>query len=171
DAPPPKDGPLMRFYTRLVCSSVRHRWITLALGLILFMGSIASTKLLPSGFIPADDLARTLLAVELPPGSRLVDTDRGTRAIPQRRKSRAAVRSVIVYGGQLLGGMGGAGEVRRATLVINLVHKSERAMTQKELQKLIGLDLTSVPDVRFWFLKDNGQRDISLIIAGNELDQ
>src|SRR5215475_12941748 len=50
DAPPPKDGPIMRFYTRLVRGSVRHRWITLALGLILFMGSIASTKLLPSGF-------------------------------------------------------------------------------------------------------------------------
>jgi len=171
DAPPPKDGPLMRFYTRVVCGSVRHRWITLALGLILFMGSIASTKLLPSGFIPADDLARTLLAVELPPGSRLIDTDRVTRDIAQRLKSRPEVKSVIVYGGQLLGGMGGAGEVRRATLVINLVHKSERAMTQKELQKLIGLDLTSVPDVRFWFLKDNGQRDISLIIAGNELEQ
>ncbi len=171
DSPPPKDGPIMRFYTRLVRGSVRHRWITLALGLMLFMASIASTKLLPSGFIPADDLARTLLAVELPPGSRLKDTDRVTRDIAQRLKSRPEVKSVIVYGGQLLGGMGGAGEVRRATLVVNLVHKSERAMTQKELQKLIGLDLASVPDVRFWFLKDNGQRDISLIIAGNELDQ
>src|SRR5205085_6564182 len=102
--------------------------------------------------------------------SRLQDTDRVTRDIAQRLKSRPEVKSVIVYGGQLLGGMGGAGEVRRATFVINLVHKSERAMTQRELQKLIGLDLASVPDVRFWFLKDNGQRDISLIIAGNELD-
>jgi multidrug efflux pump subunit AcrB len=101
------------------------------------------------------------IPIELPPGSRLEDTDRVTRDITQRLNRRPEVKSVIVYGGQLLGGMGGASEVRRATLVINLVHKSERAMTQKELQKLIGLDLASVPDIRFWFLKDNGQHDIS----------
>ena len=48
DAPRP-DGPVMRFYTRLVRSSVRHRWVTLAAGLLLFVASLMSTKLLPSG--------------------------------------------------------------------------------------------------------------------------
>ena len=33
------------------------------------------------------------------------------------------VRSVLVFGGQILGG---ASEVRKATLVVNLVHKSQR---------------------------------------------
>ena len=53
-------------------------------GLALFVGSIASTKLLPSGFIPPEDIARTLLAVELPPGSRLADTDAVTRRNSQK---------------------------------------------------------------------------------------
>ncbi len=165
------EGAIMRFYTRLVRGSVRHRWITLVLGLALFVASLMSTMLLPSGFLPADDLARTLLAIELPPGSRLDDTDQVTRDITARLKRMPEVRSVLVYGGQMLGGaLGAASEVRKATLVVNLVHKSRRSLTQKELQKAIGRDIAAIPDIRFWFLKDNGQRDISLIIAGSDLD-
>ena len=30
--------------------------------------------------------------------------------------------------------------------------------------------LADQPDIRFWFLKDNGQRDLSLIVAGPDID-
>ncbi len=30
--------------------------------------------------------------------------------------------------------------------------------------------LAGQPDIRFWFLKDNGQRDLSLIVAGPDID-
>ena len=30
--------------------------------------------------------------------------------------------------------------------------------------------LADQPDIRFWFLKDNGQRDMSLIVAGPDID-
>ena len=72
-----RDGPILRAYTALVRWSVRHRWVTLAAGLALFAASIASTRLLPSGFLPAEDTGRTLLAVELPP-----------RLAPRRYRSR-----------------------------------------------------------------------------------
>ncbi|MFI4996160.1 MAG: efflux RND transporter permease subunit, partial [Hyphomicrobiales bacterium] len=161
-----QDGVVMRFYTRLVRASVRHRWITLGAGLLLFVASLLSTKLLPSGFLPADDISRALLAVELPPGSQLDDTDTVTRDITERLKAIPEVKSVLVYGGQILGG---GAEVRKATLVINFVHKSKRVISQKELQIKIGRDIADVPDIRFWFLKDNGQRDLSLIIAGSDI--
>ncbi|MBV9431297.1 MAG: efflux RND transporter permease subunit, partial [Hyphomicrobiales bacterium] len=161
-----QDGAVMRFYTRLVRASVRHRWITFAAGLLIFIASLMSTKLLPSGFIPAGDVSRSLLAIELPPGSRLDDTDAVTRTIADRLKAMPEVKSVLVYGGVVLGG---ASEVRRATLVINFVHKSKRALTQQDLQIRLARDLRDLPDIRFWFLKDNGQRDISLIVAGSDL--
>ncbi len=161
------DGAVMRGYTRLVRASVRHRWITLALGAVIFAASLWSTQLLPSGFMPADDVGRVLLAVELPPGSRLDDTDKVTRAISAKLRAMPEVRSAIIYGGQILGG---GAEPRKATLVVNFVHKSEREATQKELQTRIGAMLADQPDIRYWFLKDNGQRDISLIIAGPDID-
>ncbi|PWT93629.1 MAG: ABC transporter permease, partial [Acidobacteria bacterium] len=163
------DSMVMRFYTRLVHSSVRHRWITLAGGILLFVASLLSTKLLPSGFLPADDVGRTLLAVELPPGSRLDDTDLVTRRIADRLKTMPEVRSVLIYGGQNLASISSASEVRRATFVINFVHKSQRSLSQKDLQIAIAREIVTIPDIRFWFLKSNGQRDISLIVAGNDM--
>ena len=77
------------------------------------------------------------------------------------------VRSALIFGGQILGA---GAEPRKATFVINFVHKSEREATQKDLQLKIGAMLADEPDIRFWFLKDNGQRDLSLIIAGPDID-
>ncbi len=162
-----RDGAVMKGYTRLVRASVRHRWITMFIGVLIFAGSIWSTRLLPSGFIPAEDQGRVLLAVELPPGSKLDDTDRVTRKISEQLRAMPEVRSALIFGGTLLGG---SSEPRKATLVVNLLHKSKREATQKELQTRISKMLADTPDIRFWFLKDNGQRDLSLIIAGPDTD-
>ncbi len=161
------DGPVMRGYTRLVRASVRHRWITLFIGALIFAASLWSTRLLPSGFIPADDVGRVLLAVELPPGSRLDDTDRVMRTISEKLRGIPEVRSALIFGGQILGA---GSEPRKATLVINFIHKSEREASQKDLQLRIGAMLADQPDIRYWFLKDNGQRDLSLIVAGPDID-
>jgi multidrug efflux pump subunit AcrB len=160
------EGAVMRFYVRLVRASVRHRWITLAAGVMIFIASLMATRLLPSGFLPAEDNSRALLAVELPPGSLLADTDRVTRGISDELRAIPEVRSVLIYGGQILGS---GAEPRKATFVINFVNKSERAATQKELQARIGATLASTPDIRYWFVQDNGQRDLSLIIAGPDI--
>ncbi|MGO4871599.1 MAG: efflux RND transporter permease subunit [Roseiarcus sp.] len=167
DEPTHREGAVMRFYTRLVRASVRHRWITLAAGVMIFLASLASTRLLPSGFLPPDDQGRVLLAVELPPGSLLADTDRVTRAISDELRALPEVRSVLIYGGQILGS---GAEPRKATFVINFVNKSERAASQKDLQARIGAMLATTPDIRYWFVKDNGQRDLSLIVAGPNID-
>ena len=82
------------------------------------------------------------------------------RALPE-------VRSVLIYGGQILGS---GAEPRKATFVINFVNKIEREASQKDLQARIGAMLAATPDIRYWFVKDNGQRDLSLIVAGPDID-
>ncbi len=167
EAPAEEEGAVMRVYVRLVRASVRHRWITLTAGVMIFAASLMATKLLPSGFLPPDDHGRALLAVELPPGSLLADTDRVTRSISNKLRAIPEVRSVLVYGGQILGS---GAEPRKATFVINFVGKDERATTQKELQVRIGAMLADTPDIRYWFVNDNGQRDLSLIVAGPDIE-
>ena len=78
------------------------------------------------------DYGRALLAIELPPGSRLDDTDRVTRAISDKLRAMPEVRSALIFGGKLMGGADD--EPRKATVVINFVHKSKREATQKDLQ-------------------------------------
>ncbi|TXN71710.1 efflux RND transporter permease subunit [Methylobacterium sp. WL18] len=157
------DGIVMRGYTRLVAWSVRHKFITLILGIACFAGSIASTGLLPAGFLPAEDQARTLFVLELPPGARLPDTVKLSDAIEQKIRALPEVKSVFVDGGRQLPGKK---EVRLATLTINLTPKNTRHRTQKQVDAEIAAILREEPDIRFWALRESGQRDMALIIAG-----
>ncbi|WP_336485659.1 efflux RND transporter permease subunit [Methylobacterium nigriterrae] len=158
-----RDGLVMRTYTRLVAWSVRHKYLTLVAGLACFAGSIMSTGLLPAGFLPAEDAARTLFVVELPPGARLADTSRVTDGLVEKIRSLPEVRSVFVDGGRQLPGKK---EVRLATFTINLTPKNSRALKQKQVDVLVGDILRQEPDIRFWALREGGQRDLALIIAG-----
>ena len=146
---------------------MRHYFITVLAGLILFAGSIASTRLLSQGFLPAQDTARSVLAVELPPGSQLDDTERVTEDIVARLRRRPEVKSVFVDGGRI---PQGSVEVRRAALIVNYTPKSDRSITQREMELLIGRDLESIPDIRYWFVDENGLRAISLVVTGSDGD-
>ncbi|HEY0331573.1 MAG TPA: efflux RND transporter permease subunit [Rhodopseudomonas sp.] len=160
DQPP---GLVLRTYTRLVTWSVNHYFITVLLGAGVFAASIASIQLLPQGFLPAQDSARSLLAIELPPGSQLGFTEQTTEDIVARLRKRPEVRSVFVDGGRVPPGIF---EVRRAALIINYTPKADRSITQRELELSIGQELEAVPDIRYWFLDENGLRAISLVVTG-----
>jgi multidrug efflux pump subunit AcrB len=161
DEPPP--GRVLQDYARLVTWSVRHYFITVLIGFGIFAASIWSIKLLPQGFLPAQDTARSLLAIELPPGSQLAFTEKVTEEIVTRLRKRPEVRNVFVDGGRV---PPGNFEVRRAALIINYSPKTERKITQRQLELEIGQDLESVPDIRYWFLDENGLRAISLVVTG-----
>jgi multidrug efflux pump subunit AcrB len=158
-------GLVLRAYTRLVAASVRNYPITVLVGLLIFAASIWSITLLPKGFLPAQDTSRSLLAMELPPGSRLEETERITEDIAARLRSRPEVVNVFIDGGR---SAQGTLEVRRASLIINYTEKSKRSITQRELELLIGQSLQSIPDIRYWFVDDNGLRAISLVVTGSD---
>src|ERR1700678_3774623 len=161
DDPPP--GRVLRTYTRLVTWSVRHHYITVLIGFGIFAASIWSITLLPQGFLPAQDTARSLLAMELPPGSQLAFTEKTTEEIVARLRKRPEVKSVFVDGGRV---PPGTLEVRRAALIINYTPKKDRKITQRELELSIAKDLENVPDIRYWFLDENGLRASSLVVTG-----
>ena len=158
-----REGFIMRAYTRVVAWSVRHRFVTFAVGLGLFAGSIMAAGTLPSGFIPEEDVNRTLFVVELPPGSRLEDTRAVADRVAERMRSLPEVRSVFIDGGRQLPGKK---EVRLATLTVNLTPKEDRTRRQGEVESVIGEMLREIPDIRSWGLKENGQRGLQLIVSG-----
>lgn len=160
-----REGWLLRQYTRLVGWSVDHHYATVILGLMVFAGSVSSFYLIPSSFLPQEDTGRSLLAVELPPGSRLEETRRVTNQISERIRTLPEVKSVFVDGGTLLGG---GSEPRKATLIVTLLAKEDREKTQDELRGVISNGLQQVPDIRFWFVEDDGQRQFQLVVSGRD---
>jgi multidrug efflux pump subunit AcrB len=163
--PPP--GFVLRTYTRVVTWSVRHYLMTVVIGVLLFAASLWSVGLLPKSFMPDVDESKSRLAIELPPGSQLSDTERVTEEITAKVRQRPEVKSVFVDGGRV---PKGPKEIRRASIYINYTPKAKRSSTQRQLELSIGRDLEDIPDLRYWFLDDNGVRPISLDITGPDND-
>ena len=56
----------------------------------------------------------------------------------------------------------------KSPLIINYAPKSERSVSQHELERIISLELADIPDIRYWFLDENGFRAISLFVTGTD---
>lgn len=157
------EGPLTQFYGRLVGWSVGNRYRTVGIGLVLFVVSILSTKLLGTDFQPTQDAGRSHLAVELPSGAQLGETERVTDAIVKRLRTHPEITHVFIDGGHI---PPTTTDVRKASLVLNYVPRAERKMSVHDLELSISAELADVPDVRTWFVDDYGQRPVSYVITG-----
>jgi hydrophobe/amphiphile efflux-1 (HAE1) family protein len=167
----PKDGWLMRGYTRFLAGTIRFRFVTLVVGLVLFGLSIFAMGLLPTGFIPAEDVSRIVVAMELPPGARLEDTQAKTDEVVESLREMPEVKDVFVLGGS---SPTGDLELRRASLYIQLTPKKERERTQKEVEAEVTQRLARIPDMRGWYVNDRGERELSVSLLSNDpaaLDQ
>ena len=161
-----REGLVLRAYLRFLRATLRHRALTVVAGLVLFGVSIWSTTLLPTGFIPPQDDARAVMSLELPPGSTLADTAAKTDAVARAFRAIPEVASVFTVGGATPTGAGA--EVRRAAMVVNLVPKTRRARTQKEVEGTLSQTLAAIPDVRGWYVNDRGERELSVTVLGDD---
>ncbi|WP_431282299.1 efflux RND transporter permease subunit [Humitalea sp. 24SJ18S-53] len=63
DAPP---GIVLRIYTRFLLAAMRAKWITIALTVVVFIGSIAAIRFVPQQFFPASDRNELVVDLTLP---------------------------------------------------------------------------------------------------------
>jgi HAE1 family hydrophobic/amphiphilic exporter-1 len=147
-------------YLPLLEWTLSHRKTTIAAGIVFFAASLFLLRFLPSDFMPAADRGRSLLAVELAPGSTLAETDTAVRAATEILKARAEVASVYATLGAQhstggpAGGATGVGEVRKATLTINLVPRKARALSQQQFETAVGPALAQIAGARVRFGAD-----------------
>src|SRR5262245_983359 len=161
----PQPGLVMRGYMALLRGTLRFRWLTLLAGIGFFAGSIYMIGFLPSGFIPKEDASRIIFSLELPPGSRLEDTRAATDEATKLMREVPEVENVYVIGGS---NPQGTLEPRRATVIADLVHKSERKRTQAELEAILLAKLDTIPDLRAYFVNDRGERQLAFGVMGTD---
>ncbi|MBN9281867.1 MAG: efflux RND transporter permease subunit, partial [Hyphomicrobium denitrificans] len=168
---PHVDGPLMRTYTRFLQMTLRHPYLTLISGVALFSASVYATTLLPTGFLPDEDTSRVVVAVELPPGTQLDETSRKTDHMVTVLRAIPEVRQVFVLGGT---SPTGQLDVRRASLFVQLVPKTKRKLTEKQLKSIIAAKLADEPDSRAWYINERGERELSFSMlsrSGDDLNR
>jgi HAE1 family hydrophobic/amphiphilic exporter-1 len=157
----------MRAYVRFLAMTLRWRYVTLIVGMAVFAGSIYATAMLPTGFIPDEDTSRVVISAELPPGARLDDTREMTDEVTRRLQQIPEVASVFALGGT---SPTGTLELRRASINVRLVPKTERDKPQKELKAIISGVIAGVPDVRAWYVNERGERELSFSLLSRDGD-
>jgi hydrophobic/amphiphilic exporter-1 (mainly G- bacteria), HAE1 family len=160
------DGRMMRAYTRFLAKTLRWRWITLLAGFGVFYLSMWSTQLLPTGFIPPEDAARTVLALELPPGTTLETQRLKTDEAVRRIREIPEVRQVLIVGGS---SPTGQREVRKASAYVLLTPKTDRVKKQRQLEGEIATKVALVPDMRAWYVNDRGERELAVSLVGTNI--
>ena len=133
---------------------LRHRVLTLLAAAGFFVGSFALVPLLPTGFIPPDDLSQTQVSVTLPPGSTFEQT---FAAAEQARTIVEANPYVKLIYTAIGGGSSGAdpfvpqgaAEVRKATLTLNLIHRNDRGgVSKQDIERQLREALDTLPGAR-----------------------
>ena len=151
-----------------------HRWLTMLAAGVFLVGSSALAPLLPTSFIPADDLSQTQVKVSLPPGSTFKQTSAAAeqaRALVEKNPNVRLVYTAV--GGGASGNnplaLGGAPEVRSATLTINLTPRGERGgLTKQAIEKQLRDALAEVPGVRTTVGLDSGGEKYVLVLSGED---
>ena len=171
------DGPVGRRYIGLLGWSLRHRWITLGGASAFFILSVALVPLIPSDFLPAADRGRSALAMELSPGSTLAETDVAVLRATEILRARPEVASVFASlgtstvqgGGPGMGSTTAQGDPRNANLMITLVPRGERQLTQQQFEAAVRPALEAIPGVRLRFGADgmSGAR-VSVTLVGED---
>ena len=141
-------------YTQVAAWCLRRRGVTLLATAVFFAGSFALVPLLPTGFIPPDDLSQTQVTITLPPGSTLRQTTEAAEHARQLVQQHPQVRLVYTaVGGGAAGSdpfaLGGAPEVRTAVLTVNLTARDQRrGISKQDVEVQLRQALEAVPGAR-----------------------
>jgi multidrug efflux pump subunit AcrB len=161
--PHPSDGPVMRWYLRVLTWCTQHRWKTVAAGAAFFVLSIVGLGLIPKSFVPEDDLGSSALHIELPPGVRIDDTAAASAAAYRIIARQPEVADVVESIGNNDEG------IRSAELDIALVPAKQRHVSQREFEDRMLKDLrASIPDAQIHFFRGNGGSDVVFYITGDD---
>jgi len=154
----------------------QHRVKTVLGALAFCVGATSLAALLPSAFLPPDDLSQTQVYISLPPGA----TFRETLAVAEQARAIVGknphVKMVYTAVG---GGATGAdpfapqaaGEVRKATLTINMTHRSQRGgVTKQQVESQLRDALAVIPGARIVVSFGGSSEKYQLVVAGENPD-
>ncbi|NHN38649.1 efflux RND transporter permease subunit [Pseudomaricurvus alcaniphilus] len=169
--PPP--GRVMNNYLRCVAWCIRHRRITVAAGLLFFLGSLALIPLMPTSFIPPEDNGLITVNMELPPGSNL------QRSLAVAEEVRLALTDIegidamftaIGSASQNMSSGGtNAGQVRKGTISLVLAPRPQR-ISQQKIEKIVRARLNDIPGARLSLMSMHPGEKLQIILIGNDAE-
>ncbi len=158
-------------YKSLLTWALRHRLTTIIFAFAFFIGSLMLVPLIPKGFIDNGDIGISTVAIELPPGSTLGDTNRvvaqATDILRQNPKVGSAVESVLA-----------TEELDSATLTVKFKPREKRqGISQVKFEQEVRKDFPKISGARVSFQSQGGtgsRKDLTILLKSENseaLDQ
>ena len=170
-----KDPGWMTQYMGWARWCLKHRVMTLLATGVFFIGSFSLVPFLPTGFLPPDDLSQTQVTVTLPPGSTYEQTlaaAEQARLLVEKHEHVKMVYTAIgagSTGADTFTPGGGVPEVTKATLTINMTHRSDRGGTSKQaIETQLREMLAVLPGARVKVGFGQSAEKYVLVLAGED---
>ncbi|AZN96862.1 efflux RND transporter permease subunit [Mesorhizobium sp. M9A.F.Ca.ET.002.03.1.2] len=164
-------------YLWLLRKALDHRWVTLFAGIAFFAGSMALATQLPTEFMAATDRGRSMISVELQPGSTIEQTTAVVKDITKRLEADPAVDGIFATIGTAAESGGGpnrgssSAEVRSANVTVNLKPRDERTVSQQEFEAAASPKLNDIAGARVQFGADGfSGAKVSITLVGDNGD-
>ena len=164
----------LSIYMRWVAWCLKHRVKTTLAAAGFLLGSFALVPLLPTGFIPPDDLSQTQVTISLPPGSTFQQTYAAAEQAREMVQKNPHVKLIYTaIGGGNTGGdpfaHGGAAEVRKATLTINMTPRGERhGVSKQTVEAELRAAVSELPGARVKVGFGGSNEKYVLVLAGED---
>ncbi len=168
-----KDGRVMQAYMRTVAWALKNRLLTCLAAAAFFVASLALIPLLPTGFIPPDDLSQTQVYLELQPGSTVEESAQIAEQARLLIKDVKYVKRVYTTIGAGSAGVdplapSAGNEVRKATLTVLLTERENRPVHKQSVERDIRTALQALPGARYKVgLGGSGEKYV-LVLAGED---
>ena len=170
--------PIDRSYTWMLRWSMAHRWVIVALSLLVIVSTVPLFMFVGKNFLPVDDQAQFELNVRLPEGATLSATSAlAERMAADLRKLPGVTDTLVTIGS------GQQQIVNLANIYIKMSPVEERSVSQSDLMlrtrsEIVGKYLKEEPQLRTSVnpvaaISGGGQRnaDINFVISGPDLDK
>jgi multidrug efflux pump subunit AcrB len=161
-APPPKSS----FYRQLIAGALHNRFTVLIFAIVIFVASLQLIPFIPQGLAGSGDSGLSKVLLDLPPGTRLQETETVVGDISKILKENPAVASVF-------GTAGNDGKVNTASIYVNLLPKEQRQTSQKEFEKQMRAKFYQLPGVRISFQNQGaggGTKALAIVLKGENVD-
>ena len=160
-----------KLYRYLLDKALRHRWKVVALTLATVVASSYFFINVGKTFVPEEDEGRFLVNLRTPLGSSIEYTDSRLRLVEEllfRHKEIVTEFALI--------GLGNAGQVNQAMVVVRMAPRGERKIKQQDVIPVIRKELAKIPGARAFaapYPMVGGQRGepLQFVINGPNLDE
>ncbi|AOS43714.1 Multidrug resistance protein MdtC [Lacunisphaera limnophila] len=167
------DGRIMVNYLKAVRACLAHPAKTVVAAAAFLAASVLVGSLLSVTFMAADDVDQIAVNVELPPGSSLEDTlgsaERTRRIAAGIAEVRCIYTTIGAGGSGDFGSADSAGEVRKATLTLQLPPAGERERSQQQIEAILREEMKAIPGVRITVGGGGMGEKVSLVLAGDDM--